>query len=185
MSFCDLGVWNAPIQMNIARGALLQLHIITQPRLTAWRPYTTPPHTHTHSHVPSSKQKQIQSNIHNPAHVNTARCIRPHACTRTQTDVHAHELAYTCAHTNTFIWSLWCGGCMMKMMMKAPLYYAACCHYPTLQTEPDRSLSFSTILAVNIHVIAQQQLSGKIRSVITEVNLSLCLQCKCFNERDN
>ncbi len=61
---------------------------------------------------------------------------------------------------------------MMRMMMKALLYYAACCHYPTLQTEPDHGSSSSTIPAVNIHVIAQQQLSGKIRSVITEVNLS-------------
>lgn len=57
-------------------------------------------------------------------------------------------------------------------MMKALLYYAACCHYPTLQTEPDHGLSSSTIPAVNIHVIAQQQLSGEIRSVITEVNLN-------------
>jgi len=64
---------------------------------------------------------------------------------------------------------------MMMMMMKAVLHYAACCHYPTLQTEPDHGPSSSTIPAVNIHVIAQQQLSGKIRSVITEVNLSLSL----------
>lgn len=59
--------------------------------------------------------------------------------------------------------------------MKALLNYAACCHYPTLQTEPDHGPSSSTIPAVNIHVIAQQQLSGKIRSVITEVNLSRVL----------
>lgn len=38
-----------------------------------------------------------------------------------------------------------------------------------------RSLAFSTIPAVNIHVIAWQQLSGKIRSVITAVNLSRSL----------
>lgn len=63
----------------------------------------------------------------------------------------------------------------MRMMMKALLYYAARRHYPTLQTEPDHSQSSSTIPAVNIHVIAQQQLSGKIRSVITEVNLSQSL----------
>lgn len=67
---------------------------------------------------------------------------------------------------------------MMRMMMKALLDYAACCHYPTLQTEQDRSLSSSTIPAVNIHVIARRQLSGKIRSVITEVNLSPNLQYK-------
>lgn len=38
-----------------------------------------------------------------------------------------------------------------------------------------RSLAFFTIPAVNIHVIAWQQLSGKIRSVITAANLSRSL----------
>ncbi len=121
-----------------------------------------------HIHVPSLDQKHKFRATPIKQHVNTARCTQPYA--RTQTDACTLEDAQTPSFGG-----LWCGGCMMRMMMKALLYYAACCHYPTLQTEPDRGPSSSTIPAVNIHVIAQQQLSGKIRSVITEVNLSQSL----------
>ncbi len=126
---------------------------------TAWKPQCTYMSQVWTKNTNSTPIKQ---------HVNTARCTQPY--TRTQTDACTLEDAQTPSFGG-----LWCGGCTMRMMMKALLYYAACCHYPTLQTEPDRGPSSSTIPAVNIHVIAQQQLSGKIRSVITEVNLSQSL----------
>lgn len=61
-------------------------------------------------------------------------------------------------------------------MMKAPLHYASGAvitrHYRPPHTNPGPALSLAqTIRAVNIHVIASHQLSGKMRSVITAVEM--------------